>query len=77
MGEKGLDPENWAAFREEARRMLEASLDQLEQAGERPWQPVPADVRDGYRIRGAGDVVKAYITDDVSTYFWWEWFSRH
>ena len=37
----GLDPKDWTAFRAEAHRMLEASLDQLEKIRDRPWQPVP------------------------------------
>ena len=60
----GLDPKDWTAFRAEAHRMLEASLDQLEQIRERPWQPVPEDLPARYRIGQGGDLV-GRIEQDV------------
>ena len=67
----GLDPVDWKDFRAEARRMLEASIDQLEQVAERPWQDVPAAVKDGYGVQakgqGAAEMVNR-ITDDVLPY---------
>ncbi len=63
MADKGLDPQDWAAFRAEARRMLEASIDQLEQAAERPWQPVPEDLQARYEIGQGGDLVSRIERD--------------
>lgn len=60
---KKLDPENWALFRAEAHRMLEASLDQLENLRDRPWQPVPDDLGQRYRIGQGGDLVERLIRD--------------
>ncbi|MCA1775741.1 MAG: amino acid decarboxylase [Loktanella sp.] len=45
-----LDPTDWDAFRAEAHRLLDSSLDRLEDARNRPWQPVPQEVRAGYRL---------------------------
>lgn len=64
MADKGLDPQDWEAFRAEARRMLEASIDQLEQAAERPWQPVPDNLQARYEIGQGGDLVSR-IEQDV------------
>ena len=66
-----LDPRNWDDFRAEARRMLEASIDQLQQAAERPWQEVPEDVKAGYAVRAEGDDAGAIvdrITNEVLPY---------
>jgi len=52
-----LDPQDWAAFRAEAHRMLEASLDQLQEVRDRPWQPVPDDLPERYLIGQGGDLV--------------------
>lgn len=42
----GLDPEDWIGYRAEAHAMLDAALDLIEGAGERPvWQPVPPAVK--------------------------------
>ncbi|OUS37041.1 hypothetical protein A9Q94_07560, partial [Rhodobacterales bacterium 56_14_T64] len=49
-----LDPSDWEDFRVEARRMLEASIDQLQQVAERPWQEVPDAVKDGYAVQAVG-----------------------
>lgn len=45
-----LDPTDWDAFRAEAHRLLDSSLDRLEDARNRPWRPVPQEVRAGYRL---------------------------
>jgi len=67
----GLDPTDWEQFRKHARQMLEASIDQLQQAAERPWQPVPETVKDGYAVtaagQSAGQVVER-ITREVLPY---------
>jgi glutamate/tyrosine decarboxylase-like PLP-dependent enzyme len=66
-----LDPQDWDAFRKEAHRMLEASIDQMERAAERPWQPVPEDMQDRFEIgasaESGGDLVSR-IERDVLPY---------
>ena len=43
-------PEEWAAFRALAHRMVDDMLDHLASLGEQPaWRPVPADVREALR----------------------------
>ncbi len=54
MTDKRLDPQDWEGFRAQARDMLEACIDQLEQAADRPWQPVPQDLQDRYTIGQSG-----------------------
>ena len=71
MKSRGLDPVNWDDFRTEARRMLEASIDQLEQVAERPWQEVPEAVKAGYGVQAKGQSAAemvSRITDDVLPY---------
>ncbi|WP_406645425.1 pyridoxal-dependent decarboxylase [Aliisedimentitalea scapharcae] len=68
MDQDGMDPKDWQAFRRQAHRMLEASLDQLEQVRDRPWKPVPESVQQGYAIRGEGGDVVDRITRDVLPY---------
>ena len=51
--------------------MLEASIDQLQQAAERPWQEVPEAVKDGYGVQAVGQDVSAMvsrITEEVLPY---------
>ncbi|MBY6067046.1 amino acid decarboxylase [Leisingera aquaemixtae] len=67
MAEKGIKTQDWAAFRAEAQRMLEAALDQMQQAAERPWQPVPEDIDARYAVtaeaRGPQETVDRIISD--------------
>ncbi|MFY0309510.1 pyridoxal phosphate-dependent decarboxylase family protein [Leisingera sp. D0M16] len=67
MAEKGIKTQDWAAFRAEAQRMLEAALDQMQQAAERPWQPVPEDIDARYAVtaeaRGPQETVDRIIED--------------
>ncbi len=66
-----LDPSDWEDFRVEARRMLEASIDQLQQVAERPWQEVPDAVKDGYAVQAVGQSAAEMvtrITDEVLPY---------
>ncbi len=54
-----LDPEDWPAFRALARRMLEAALDHMEGAADRPvWRETPPEARAALRApvpwEGAG-----------------------
>lgn len=63
MSKDGLDPDDWDAFRGEAHRMLDACLDQLQNAGDRPWKAVPPEVSAGYAVQGGGDVVDRIIRD--------------
>ncbi|MBI3444352.1 MAG: cytochrome D ubiquinol oxidase subunit I [Magnetospirillum sp.] len=44
--DRGLDPGDWQALREEAHRMLDQSLDFIASVRRRPvWQPMPEEVR--------------------------------
>lgn len=43
--------------------MLEAALDQLEEVRNRPWQPVPDDLPQRYRIGQGGDLVERIERD--------------
>ncbi|MDC0660741.1 pyridoxal-dependent decarboxylase [Leisingera sp. SS27] len=67
MAEKGIRTQDWAAFRAEAQRMLDAALDQMQQAAERPWQPVPEDIDARYAVtaeaRGPRETVDRIIKD--------------
>lgn len=48
--EDTLDPSDWQAFRLQSHQMLDDMLDYLEHLRERPvWQPIPQEVRDGFR----------------------------
>lgn len=38
-----LDPNDWDEYRVQAHRLLDACVDQLRAARERPWQPLPED----------------------------------
>ncbi|MFS4580254.1 pyridoxal phosphate-dependent decarboxylase family protein [Phaeobacter sp. C3_T13_0] len=71
MADKGLDPEDWAETRAEAHRMLEAALDQVQQAADRPWQPVPDDIDARYAVRpeaGGPQAAVERIIQDVLPY---------
>lgn len=51
--------------------MLEASIDQLQQATERPWQDVPESVKDGYAVKATGSSAAEMvnrITEEVLPY---------
>lgn len=56
-----LEPEDWEAFRAEARALLDAGIDRMRDAAAHPWQPVPEDVRAGYAIGGGGDVARRLV----------------
>lgn len=43
--DNSLDPRDFASFRTEAHRLLDACIDHLEAARERPWRPVDAAAR--------------------------------
>jgi hypothetical protein len=43
---QSLDPAGWPSLRAQAHRMLDDSLDYLEQIRDRPvWQPIPDQIR--------------------------------
>lgn len=46
-----MDPEDWAAFREDMHALLDSCVDHLASAAERPWQPVPEGFADAIRLR--------------------------
>ncbi|MDP3261927.1 MAG: hypothetical protein U1E06_04895 [Tabrizicola sp.] len=44
--EESLDPDDWAATRALAHRMVDEAVDHLHQVRERPvWRPMPDDIR--------------------------------
>jgi len=44
-----LDPDDWEAFRAEAHRMLDASIDHVRTLRDQPvWRPLPAEIRAGF-----------------------------
>ncbi|GHD32265.1 pyridoxal phosphate-dependent decarboxylase family protein [Halioglobus pacificus] len=45
-----LDPENWDDFRAQAHAMLDAALDHIAGARDKPWRPVPSDLGQRYAI---------------------------
>ncbi len=54
--EDTLDPADWQAFRLQGHQMLDDMLDYLEHLRARPvWQPMPQEVRDGFRQTLAGE----------------------
>ncbi|WP_229487457.1 pyridoxal phosphate-dependent decarboxylase family protein [Pseudoduganella lutea] len=69
-----LDPDDWAALREQGHRMLDDMFDYLEHLRERPvWQPAPAQVRARLRSplpREGADLATLHRTfmDDVLPY---------
>ncbi|MGB0903024.1 pyridoxal phosphate-dependent decarboxylase family protein [Halocynthiibacter sp.] len=67
----GLDPEDAEVFRMQAHKMLDACLDQLEKAADRPWQAPPEDIDQRFDIqangRDVGDIV-SQIQMDVLPY---------
>ncbi|MFW8634061.1 pyridoxal phosphate-dependent decarboxylase family protein [Cribrihabitans pelagius] len=67
MAGKGIKTQDWDGFRAEAQRMLEAALDQMQQAAQRPWQPVPDDIGARYAVtaeaRGPQETVDRIISD--------------
>lgn len=71
MAEQGIKTQDWGAFRAEAQRMLETALDQMQQAADHPWQPVPEDIDARYAVRGQAQppqVVVDRIIQDVLPY---------
>lgn len=45
----GLDPEDWAAFRQSAHDLLDAAIDKMAASGEgRVWTPFPAEMKDAF-----------------------------
>ncbi|GAA6206980.1 aspartate aminotransferase family protein [Cognatishimia sp. WU-CL00825] len=67
MSEKSLDPQDWDTFRAEAQALLDHCIDQMQQAGERPWRPMPEDLQAQYSIGQGGDVM-ARLRRDVLPY---------
>lgn len=47
-----LDPEDWDALRRSAHDLLDSCLDHLADARNRPWQPVPDDIKVAYALDG-------------------------
>ncbi len=81
--EESLDPKDWEEFKRFAHQVLEDSLDYLATVRERPWQPVPAAVRErltaGVPRTGEGvqaayrdyqELVQPYPTGNGHPRFW-------
>jgi len=62
---RGLDPEDWTAFRIAAHELLDRCVDHLQETRVRPWQPVPQVVRESYRIHAVG-ASEAEIADRLA-----------
>jgi glutamate/tyrosine decarboxylase-like PLP-dependent enzyme len=62
-----LDPEDWDRFRRDAQAVLDAAIDSMAKAADRPWQPVPPDVAARYAIGTGGDVPQR-LADDIMPY---------
>lgn len=66
--EKTLDPTDWAAFREQAHRMLDAAVDRMETYREGPiWNPFPPALQANYQgplpVEGIGaEATQAHMT---------------
>lgn len=64
--EDSLDPSDWQAFRLQSHQMLDDMLGYLEHLRERPvWQPIPQEVRDGFRQTLAGEPVELSAAHDT------------
>ncbi|MDA7427892.1 pyridoxal-dependent decarboxylase [Primorskyibacter aestuariivivens] len=49
---QSLDPKDWTAFRTAAHDLLDQCIDQLANARNHPWRPVPEDVRANFALDG-------------------------
>lgn len=64
--EDTLDPSDWQAFRLQSHQMLDDMLGYLEHLRERPvWQPIPQEVRDGFRQTLAGEPAELGAVHDT------------
>ncbi|MFK7838701.1 MAG: aspartate aminotransferase family protein [Bdellovibrionales bacterium] len=43
LNETNLDPNDWNDFRKDAHKVLDACIDHLQNAKDKPWQPIPND----------------------------------
>ena len=66
--EQTLDPADWNAFRVQAHRLLDASIDRMERYGEGPvWTPLPQDIQADYQAplpsKGIGsEAIQSHLT---------------
>jgi glutamate/tyrosine decarboxylase-like PLP-dependent enzyme len=82
--EETLDPDDWAATRALAHRMVDEAVDHLDRVRDRPvWQPMPEDIRAGFQTglpedpthldqvyREYRQTVAAYPMGNVHPRFW-------
>lgn len=62
-----LDPEDWEAFRAEAHRLLDACVDQLSAARDRPWRPLSEADKSTLRLGEAGTGIgSAALVDELA-----------
>ncbi len=57
-----LDPDNWEDYRAQAYRLLDACIDHLQDARQRPWRPVSEDRQQRLRL---DDVSQAHALGEV------------
>jgi aromatic-L-amino-acid decarboxylase len=55
MNRSPLDPDDWDEYRAQAHRLLDACIDHLQNARERPWHPVPDDTKQRLRLDDASN----------------------
>ena len=61
-----LDPPDWAVFRADAHRLLDACIDHLSDARQHPWHPLDADAKAALRLGDAVDgESSAALVDDL------------
>lgn len=66
--EQTLDPTDWNAFRAQAHRLLDASIDRMERYSEGPvWTPLPQDIQADYQAplpsKGIGsEAIQSHLT---------------
>ncbi|WP_166416582.1 pyridoxal phosphate-dependent decarboxylase family protein [Cochlodiniinecator piscidefendens] len=63
-----LDPQDWDAFRSEAHAFLDACMDQMQNARDYPWQPVPEEVKERFAIGTQNASVTERLKSDVLPY---------
>lgn len=57
-----LDPTDWDSFREQAHGLLDTCIDQLANAADHPWKPVPRSQKSAYAIGTDGEGIEALVT---------------
>ena len=61
--QSSLDPGDWEEYRTQAHRLLDACVDHLQSSRERPWHPVPDDIKERLRL---DDVASSHALPEVA-----------